>query len=192
MNEEEVKVKVVLPWLRERGVRLEDIQLETTFRVRVGTQDVHVGRSNRANAVLRPRLDILVRRRQRNLLVIEVKGANETLSDFDRDQAISYARLVHPIAPFALVTNGTEFRFYDVVTRDALDPVGQDLEADRAVALPGAARGEAVIPNGLVCRTRGPLAYGVGTSRFSSSNQLETRSIELSTCDSASSSTTKV
>jgi hypothetical protein len=39
------------------------------------------------------------------LLVIEVKEPSEALSEDDRDQAISYAKLLHPVTPFALVTN---------------------------------------------------------------------------------------
>ncbi len=31
----------------------------------------------------------------------------------DIDQAISYSRLVHPIAPFSLITNGKEIRIFD-------------------------------------------------------------------------------
>ena len=53
--------------------------------------------------------------------MVEVKAPDEKLTDDDRDQAISYARLVHPIAPFALVTNGRDdWKLYDSITKDLI------------------------------------------------------------------------
>jgi hypothetical protein len=54
--------------------------------------------------------------------VVETKAAGLSLTDDDRDQAISYARLVHPIAPYALVTNGNDYRLYHTVTKEPTNP----------------------------------------------------------------------
>jgi hypothetical protein len=89
------------------------------------------------------RLDILVRRRGLNLLVIEVKEDAAELSERDRDQAISYARLLHPIAPFALVTNGRDFCLFDVVTGKQL-PAETSLPEGTAIVLPDESRLEAL------------------------------------------------
>ena len=112
MNEEEVKLHIVLPWLQNVGLAPDDLSFETSFSLRIGTNTVVVG-ARRRKEIQRARLDILVRRGGKNLLVIEVKEASLPLSDDDRDQAISYARLLHPVAPLALVTNGTNFHLYD-------------------------------------------------------------------------------
>lgn len=118
MNEEEVKVKLVLPWLREAGFDLDDLQLERTFSIRIGRNAVEIGRQPTASG----RLDILVRAGDRNLFVIETKAENLALDEDDRDQAISYARLVHPIAPYAVVTNGRAWHLYDTITKQETPP----------------------------------------------------------------------
>ena len=121
MNEEEVKVRVVLPWLDRLGIDRTEIQLERTFSVRIGRSTVPVGAPSGENAQKRGRLDLLVKRGEQNLFIVEVKGEGIPLEDADRDQAISYARLVHPIAPFAVVTNGIEWRIYDAVTKQNVE-----------------------------------------------------------------------
>lgn len=121
VNEEEIKVKYVLPWIAQTGVDLQELQLERTFSVRIGRQTIPVGglpASDSASA----RLDILVRRGDKNLFIVETKAAHISLTDDDRDQAISYARLVHPIAPYAVVTNGSEYRLYDSLTKSRIEP----------------------------------------------------------------------
>lgn len=120
VNEEELKVKYVLPWLRRIGVDLADIHLEQTFSIRVGRQSIRVGEPDVSKR--RARLDIVVRRGDKNLFIVETKTPDEQLTDDDRDQAICYARLVHPIAPYAVVTNGHEYRLYHSITKQRIEP----------------------------------------------------------------------
>lgn len=122
MNEEEIKVKYILPWLAATGVRNDEIQLERSFSLKIGRNSIVVGSSDRKRDSVGARLDILIRRGDRNLLIVETKAEDLTLTDDDRDQAISYARLVHPIAPYAVVTNGKEFRLYDSLTKNQIPP----------------------------------------------------------------------
>lgn len=142
-NEEEVKVQIVLTWLRAQGVGVDELSLESSFKVRFGTNDVLVG-AGAHKQFKRGRLDLLVHRRGINLLVIEVKEPEVTLSDADRDQAVSYARLVHPVAPFALVTNGSEFRLYDVLSKQLVSPERLRLADGTAIVLPDETRLEAL------------------------------------------------
>jgi len=121
MNEEHVKNQIILPWLSEAGVELGQLQFETSFNVRLGRQSIRVG-DGKATSAARGRLDILVTREDRNLLLIEAKAADQPLEDKDRDQAISYARIVDPIAPYALVTNGKIFHLYETLTKQLIDP----------------------------------------------------------------------
>lgn len=120
MNEEEVKIKYVLPWLQRSGVDLTDLRLEHTFSIKVGRQSISVGATDASTR--RARLDILVRRGDKNLFIVETKAPDKQLTDEDRDQAISYARLVHPIAPYAIVTNGHEYRLYHSLTKELIQP----------------------------------------------------------------------
>src|SRR6266849_2513258 len=118
MTEEEVKARIVLPLLTSLGIDVRDLQLETTFSLRLGRQ-VHTvdGKRDRDPSA---RLDILVTRSDRNLFIVETKRDDLALTDDDRDQAISYARLLDQIAPYALVTNGADWRLYDVITKEQL------------------------------------------------------------------------
>lgn len=121
MNEEEVKIKYILPWLEQAGVDLHEIQLERTFSIKIGRQTITVAGSAKKDKA-QGRLDILVKRGDKNLLIVEIKASHLTLTDDDRDQAISYARLVHPVAPYAVVSNGNEYRLYDSLTKELLEP----------------------------------------------------------------------
>lgn len=143
MNEEEVKVHIILPWLQNLGLAREELALETSFSLRIGTNDVVIG-GRRGKVRQRARLDILVRRRGVNLLVIEVKEPSEPLSEFDRDQAISYARLLHPVAPFALVTNGKDFWLYDALSKERLTPENTGFPDGTTLVLPDESRLEAL------------------------------------------------
>jgi hypothetical protein len=143
MNEEEVKVFIILPWLQHLGLSPEELRLETSFTLRIGTNSVVIG-GRRNKAIQRARLDILVHRRGVNLLVIEVKEPSETLSGDDRDQAISYARLLTQVAPFALITNGKDFQLYDVLTKEQVTPENTRFPDGATLALPNEARLEAL------------------------------------------------
>jgi hypothetical protein len=120
MNEEEIKIKYVIPWLQQAGAELTDVQLERSFTIRLGRSVISA--ESALGDTRRGRLDILVRRGESNLFVIETKAASEALTDADRDQAVSYARLVHPIAPYAMVTNGDEYRLYHTITKELIEP----------------------------------------------------------------------
>lgn len=123
MTEEEIKVKYVLPWLEQAGIGLEEIRLELSFSLKIGRQSKTIDQTKPSKRdSVGARLDILVQRNDRNLLIVETKADGLQLTNDDRDQAISYARLVHPIAPYAVVTNGSEYRLFDTVTKDQIDP----------------------------------------------------------------------
>jgi hypothetical protein len=144
MNEEEVKARIILPWLHTRGIVTDDLDLETTFKVKVGRQVLSVGGRTTGGGVVHPRLDVLVRRGDLHLLVIETKAGGLDLTEDDRDQAICYARLVHPIAPYALVTNGREFRLFDAITKIQVKPESVQFDGSCSIALPDEARLQAL------------------------------------------------
>lgn len=145
MNEEEVKVRLVLPYLRSLGFDQSDLSLETTFSVRIGRSILAVaGACGSKTGTARGRLDILVKHDGLPLFVVEVKEQNSPLSDQDRDQAISYARLVHPIATYALVTNGQQWRLYESISKHEVEPGAVLAKNAYTVALPDEARNDAL------------------------------------------------
>jgi len=122
ISEENLKAKVLLPFLSAVGIALDQIDVEKTLRLRLG-RGVHQYVSDTASG----RLDLLVRSREgEHLFVVELKREDLDLTDDDRDQGISYARLLDQIAPFVLLTNGRESRLYDSISREELkDDIGR-------------------------------------------------------------------
>lgn len=117
-TEEDIKLKIVFPFLKDLGISLDEVSFETKFSFRLGTNVFEV--SGKEKKIAYGSSDILCSRNNQNLFIIEVKDISHVLSAEDTDQAISYARLVHPIAPFAIVTNGVETRVYDTLTKKDL------------------------------------------------------------------------
>jgi hypothetical protein len=110
MNEEEIRSKILLPFLKDLGFELTEISLEDRFTIRLGKSKHKVGRS-----------DILCKRDGRNLFVIELKNDSVTINQRDIDQGISYARLLPDnMAPFTIVSNGVTIRIFDSITREEL------------------------------------------------------------------------
>ena len=122
MSEDDIRTKIVYPWLTDSGLRPADISVEFSFEVNIGRGVYQIGGSGRGGEsfVARPRTDVLVRHLQMNLMIVEVKAPGEPLDDAARDQGISYARLLPQIAPFVVVTNGHRTIVYDAITREEL------------------------------------------------------------------------
>ena len=128
MNEAEVKIKIVLPFLKDLGFIETDLLFEKSFSIRAGRNTFIVDNSKEIDNI-NPRLDILVKDKiqQKNLFVLEIKSDQIQIQSEDIDQAISYSRLVHPIAPFSLITNGKEIKIFDTISKkeiiDHLDTI---------------------------------------------------------------------
>ncbi|XWW45656.1 type I restriction enzyme HsdR N-terminal domain-containing protein [Fibrella sp. USSR17] len=111
MNEEDVRGKLLLPFLNDLGFDRSEISLEKSFSIRLGkSQQVVQGRS-----------DILCKRNGKNLFIIELKKDSISIEQKDIDQGISYARLLlDNIAPFTIITNGKLTRIFDSISREEL------------------------------------------------------------------------
>ncbi|PRZ22776.1 type I restriction enzyme HsdR N-terminal domain-containing protein [Flavobacterium granuli] len=110
MNEEDIRGKLLLPYIKDLGFDVSEISLEHAFSIRLGKKKHVTGRS-----------DILCKRHNKNLFVIELKNDSIPITQDDIDQGISYARLLlDDIAPFTIVTNGKITRIFDSVSREEL------------------------------------------------------------------------
>jgi len=112
MNEEEIKVKYILPFLESLGLEHQNITLERSLKIKLGR---HTEEIKWEWVEKRPRYDILVNVDGTNLFVIEIKEEDHKISEKDISQAVSYASLVKPQAPYAIVTNGVETRIFDSI-----------------------------------------------------------------------------
>ncbi|WP_281631562.1 type I restriction enzyme HsdR N-terminal domain-containing protein [Flavobacterium luteolum] len=109
MSEFDITGRLLLPYLLDLGIDRSEITFEDSFSIRLGRTKHATGRS-----------DMLVKRHGRNLFVIEVKAESKKLTDADRDQGISYARLLDEIAPFTIISNGVSTKIYDSITKEEL------------------------------------------------------------------------
>jgi len=111
MNEEEIRGKLILPYLKDLGLDLSEISLETSFTIRLG----------KSQHAINGRSDILCKRNGKNLFIIELKSESVAISQNDIDQGISYARaLKDDIAPFVIITNGKSTKIYDTISKSDL------------------------------------------------------------------------
>ena len=131
LNEETVKNRYLNPFLQRLGFDLSEISFEDRFTVRIGRKTV---RPSTATGVL----DMLVKRREDNLFLVEAKRQGEELTIDDRDQGISYASLLRPIAPYVLLTNGDDFCLYNTLSKEEVSGAEISPGSDFTIALPQA------------------------------------------------------
>lgn len=115
ISEDDVRTKLITLWLKDHGFGLNDFSIEYSFEIQFG---------HTVKTIHRPRSDILVRNNDgKNLFIIEVKSSSISLSENDKRQAISYARLLRTggIAPFVIVTNGNETKIYDSFSEELIN-----------------------------------------------------------------------
>jgi type I site-specific restriction endonuclease len=111
MNEEEIRGKLLLPFLNDLGFNLSEISLEKPFSIRLG----------KSKHTIKGRSDILCKRNGKNLFIIELKNDSISIDQQDIEQGISYARLLTGnIAPFTIITNGKTTRIFDSISREEL------------------------------------------------------------------------
>lgn len=111
MNEEEIRGKLLLPFLNDLGFDSSEISLEKTFSIKLG----------KSKHIITGRSDILCKKNNINLFIIELKNDSIPIEQEDIEQGISYARLLTDnIAPFTIITNGRITRIFDSISREEL------------------------------------------------------------------------
>lgn len=98
-------IKRALPFLPPGSVKHQ-----TVFTVRLGRKShtVEGNQSTRASG----RCDILIKKDGKPLAILELKRPGLALTDDDREQGLSYAKLTEPWAPLVIVTNGEETQIF--------------------------------------------------------------------------------
>lgn len=116
-NEETVRF-AVSQYFNDLGFTSSEMSFEQSFSIRLGHTEAHLGvinDSNERHRKIRGRSDLLLMRNGLPLAIVETKSAGHNLTEEDAWQAISYARLLRQVAPFAIVTNGTATKVYDTL-----------------------------------------------------------------------------
>lgn len=137
-TEEDIRIAVV-KYFHELGFDLDELRTETSFTIQLGhntllVEGQEVSQRNRVTG----RSDILLTRNGRPLAIVETKSPGHSLNEKDALQALSYARLLLEMAPYAIVTNGRDTRVYDTFapTLTTLDTLTESLWAKNGQQVP--------------------------------------------------------
>jgi len=107
MTEEDIKAKVILPYLTDLGFDVSEISLEKSFTIRIG----------KTQKTINGRADILCKSNDKNLFIIELKSDSIKISENDIKQGISYARALEDnIAPFTIITSAKSTKIFDSIS----------------------------------------------------------------------------
>ena len=123
-TEEDVRIKFLVPYLRDHGYDEKCVDYEVAIEVQEGRKRKNIF----ADAVVYSSA-----KRTAPLLLCETKHPNEPLSKAVREQAISYARLLETIAPLVLVTNGAQTQVFHSLSKARLPELPQRSELDRDI-----------------------------------------------------------
>lgn len=113
-SEEDVKVKIVLPYLYKLGYSLDQMEFEKTIVVNEGVKTKHIF------------ADIIVytnKKKDTPIIVVDTKSPSDILTANGRNQVISYARLLPKIAPIAVLTNGINTQVFQTIDKTRIKEI---------------------------------------------------------------------
>jgi len=124
-SELDVQTKVVVPQLAAAGYRDATRDIKISYQRPITAQQ---GREQRTIYA-----DVVVEVGGQPVIVVDSKSPRQYLTDNDREQVISYARLLGNIAPYAVLCNGKVWRVYDSVSKQQLVRLPSYLELKTAL-----------------------------------------------------------
>ncbi len=124
-SEFDVQSKVVVPYLKAAGY--EDTKRGTT----IWHQHPITAQQGRERRTIFA--DVVVQVNGRPVIVVDAKSPRQHLTDNDREQVISYARLLSNIAPIAALCNGHSWRVFDSISKKQLGRLPTYPEVRRAL-----------------------------------------------------------
>lgn len=121
MNEATLEARIdrilatVFPTFKEVRVKHQ-----MSFSVRIGHHTVSVDLKEPSSYPIRAICDILLTIDDKPIILLELKNENLALTQSDIDQGISYAKLIDPMPPLTLVSNGSDNWFFKTYTKEKL------------------------------------------------------------------------
>jgi type I restriction enzyme M protein len=125
-SEQDAETKVIVPTLHDLGYVEDHPERDVVVRYRYSIE-AQQGRESRTIFA-----DIVVFVNGAPVIVIDAKNPRQYLTDNDRRQVISYARLVGDVAPYSVLCNGRTWQVFDTITKGQLQrlPSYRDLIKD--------------------------------------------------------------
>lgn len=133
MNEREFEqhytnaLRLILPTFQHN-----ELQSQRSFSIKFGHHNILVDGQQPGERAKIGIYDLLLYIDQRPLIMLELKKPGLKLTEDDKNQGISYARLTHPITPVTVITNGSDVEVYDTFTKKPLEK--EILEKDLLLA----------------------------------------------------------
>lgn len=104
------------------------VEHQKSFSITFGHHEVEVDLKEPSRHPSRAILDVLLTIAGKNIILLELKRENLALTEDDVAQGISYARLIHPMPPLTLISNGSDNRFYNTYTKERIEATSVDLD----------------------------------------------------------------
>ena len=101
-------------------LKSEDIHHQRTFKIQLGRRSTAL--DGPADWAATGRADIVISYQGQHLAVLELKKPDLPLSRADENQVRSYAKLLEPLAPISVLSNGRETRILETLTGKPLSP----------------------------------------------------------------------
>ena len=114
-------LRTAFPLLDPSGFRHQ-----TKFSFKFGRQQIDLDGAKVSAA--QARADVVIWYRNRALAMLELKRKAEKLSFEDDEQGLSYARMLHPMPPLVVVTNGSEVKMLETQSGNPWQPAGASEE----------------------------------------------------------------
>src|SRR5574341_82188 len=124
-SEQDVETKIIVPALEELGYsEHENSRVRLQFQYPIKAQQ---GRETKTIYA-----DVVVFVDDTPVLIVDSKNPRQYLTENDREQVISYARLIGSVAPYAVLCNGHSWQIYDSINKQLISalPAYADLLAD--------------------------------------------------------------
>jgi len=116
----------IFPTLGKLKISHQDI-----FTLHFGHKSITV--NGKENDKAFGRYDVLIKIDERPVILFELKRPGKDLLDEDREQGISYARLLDPMPPLVVISNGEKTEFYTTYDKKLWVAENKDEEALRAL-----------------------------------------------------------
>ncbi|MDB5141093.1 MAG: hypothetical protein JWR12_3009 [Mucilaginibacter sp.] len=100
---------------------------QESFSIRFGHHAVKVDLKDPTNYPNRAIFDMLLTSGDLNIMLVELKREGHQITTDDIEQGLSYGRLINPMPPLVLISNGTDNRLFDTYTKEKIDLAVIDL-----------------------------------------------------------------
>tara|TARA_R110000744_G_scaffold56588_1_gene119329 strand:- start:1346 stop:3766 length:2421 start_codon:yes stop_codon:yes gene_type:complete len=94
---------------------------QKSFTLKLGHHDLLVDQKEPSRYGTRAISDILLKVEGKNVILLELKKEGHELTEQDINQGVSYARLIDPMPPITVISNGTDHLLYDTFVKKKLE-----------------------------------------------------------------------